>query len=44
VTLSLVGGVPVVEDGRLLTVDEDAVARSTRAEAQRLARLAAGES
>ncbi|WP_151769984.1 8-oxoguanine deaminase [Streptomyces abyssomicinicus] len=44
VTLSLVGGVAVVEDGRLLTVDEDAVARSTRAEARRLARLAAGES
>ncbi|MER7676718.1 8-oxoguanine deaminase [Streptomyces sp. NPDC096934] len=41
VTLSLVGGLPVVENGRLLNVDEDAVARSTRAEAQRLARIAA---
>lgn len=41
VTLSLVNGAPVVEDGRLLHVDEDAVARSTRAEAQRLARIAA---
>jgi hypothetical protein len=41
VTLSLVGGVPVVEDGRLLTGDEDAVARSTREEARRLARIAA---
>ncbi|WP_448316307.1 8-oxoguanine deaminase [Streptomyces sp. CO7] len=43
VTLSLVGGVPVVEDGRLLTVDEDAVARTTRDEARRLARVTAGE-
>lgn len=42
VALSLVGGEPVVEDGRLLHVDEDAVARSTRDEAQRLARIAAG--
>ncbi|MFJ6573300.1 8-oxoguanine deaminase [Streptomyces sp. NPDC091292] len=41
VTLSLVGGRPVVEDGRLLHVDEDAVARSTRDEARRLARIAA---
>ncbi|MGP4111202.1 8-oxoguanine deaminase [Streptomyces sp. 4N509B] len=36
VTLSLVGGVPVVEDGRLLTVDEDTVARTARAQSRRL--------
>ncbi|WP_031086764.1 8-oxoguanine deaminase [Streptomyces sp. NRRL WC-3549] len=42
VTLSLVGGRPVVEDGHLATVDEDAVARATRDEARRLARIAAG--
>ncbi|MEO3974493.1 8-oxoguanine deaminase [Streptomyces sp. CAU 1734] len=41
VTLSLVGGVPVVENGRLTRVDEDDVARSTRREARRLAELAA---
>ncbi|MFE0105922.1 8-oxoguanine deaminase [Streptomyces sp. NPDC059009] len=41
VTLSLVNGKPVVENGRLLTADEDAIARSTRDEAQRLARIAA---
>ncbi|MEV5977368.1 8-oxoguanine deaminase [Streptomyces sp. NPDC052114] len=41
VTLSLVNGKPVVEDGRLLHADEDAIARSTRDEAQRLARIAA---
>ncbi|MFB8348178.1 8-oxoguanine deaminase [Streptomyces niveus] len=41
VTLSLVNGRTVVEDNHLTTVDEDAVARSTRAEAQRLARIAA---
>ncbi|ANW17443.1 8-oxoguanine deaminase [Streptomyces clavuligerus] len=40
VTLSLVDGRPVVEDGRLVTVDEDAIARTTRAEARRLAALA----
>ncbi|MFF6994390.1 8-oxoguanine deaminase [Streptomyces sp. NPDC008313] len=40
VTLSLVGGRAVVEDGRLLHVDEDAVARSTREQARRLARIA----
>ncbi|MFF3450241.1 8-oxoguanine deaminase [Streptomyces sp. NPDC002667] len=40
VTLSLVNGRPVVEDGRLLHVDEDAIARSTRDEARRLARIA----
>ncbi|MEV0253711.1 8-oxoguanine deaminase [Streptomyces sp. NPDC050732] len=41
VTLSLVNGRPVVENGRLLHADEDAIARSTREEAQRLARIAA---
>ncbi|MGW3244722.1 8-oxoguanine deaminase [Streptomyces sp. NPDC001070] len=40
VTLSLVNGRPVVEDGRLVTADEDAIARSTRDEARRLARIA----
>jgi cytosine/adenosine deaminase-related metal-dependent hydrolase len=39
-TLLLTDGKPVVEHGRLVTVDEDAIARSTRAEAQRLARIA----
>lgn len=39
VTASFVNGRQIVRDGRLLHVDEDAVARSTRAEAQRLARL-----
>ncbi|BDH13977.1 8-oxoguanine deaminase [Streptomyces hygroscopicus] len=42
VTLSLVGGRPVVEDNHLTNVDEDAIARTARAEAQRLARIAAG--
>ncbi|MCX5400656.1 8-oxoguanine deaminase [Streptomyces sp. NBC_00102] len=42
VTLSLVGGRPVVENGRLTTVDEDAVAAATRAEARRLAELGLG--
>ncbi|MFJ6636493.1 8-oxoguanine deaminase [Streptomyces sp. NPDC091376] len=41
VTLSLVNGEPVVENSRLLNVDEDAIARSTRDEAQRLARITA---
>jgi cytosine/adenosine deaminase-related metal-dependent hydrolase len=41
VTASFVNGRQIVEDGRLLTVDEDAVARSTREEARRLARIAA---
>ncbi|WP_329454897.1 8-oxoguanine deaminase [Streptomyces sp. NBC_01497] len=41
VTLSLVDGRVVVEDGRLTRVDEDSVARAARAQAQRLARLAA---
>ncbi|MGP3970118.1 8-oxoguanine deaminase [Streptomyces sp. 6N223] len=40
VTLSLVGGVPVVEHGRLLTADEEAIARAARAQARRLAELA----
>ncbi|MEV5375246.1 8-oxoguanine deaminase [Streptomyces nondiastaticus] len=42
VTLSLVNGRPVVEHGRLVTADEDDIARAARAEAQRLARLAEG--
>ncbi|MER5253375.1 MULTISPECIES: 8-oxoguanine deaminase [unclassified Streptomyces] len=41
VTLSLVNGRPIVENGSLLHVDEDAIARSAREEAQRLARIAA---
>ncbi|MFJ6824089.1 8-oxoguanine deaminase [Streptomyces niveus] len=41
VTLSLAGGRTVVEDNHLTTVDEDAVARSTRTEARRLARITA---
>ncbi|MFF0741749.1 8-oxoguanine deaminase [Streptomyces sp. NPDC004111] len=41
VTLSLVNGKPVVEDNHLITVDEDAIARSARDEARRLARIAA---
>ncbi|WP_329379531.1 8-oxoguanine deaminase [Streptomyces sp. NBC_01716] len=41
VTLSLVNGRTVVEDNHLTTVDEDAVARSTRTEARRLASIAA---
>ncbi|PWI41437.1 8-oxoguanine deaminase [Streptomyces sp. ICBB 8177] len=40
VALALVDGEPVVENGRLTRVDEDAVARSTRTEARRLARIA----
>ncbi|MBZ4319859.1 8-oxoguanine deaminase [Streptomyces huiliensis] len=43
VTLSLVHGRPVVEDGRLATADEDGIARAARAESRRLARIAAGE-
>jgi cytosine/adenosine deaminase-related metal-dependent hydrolase len=43
VTLALVGGRPVVEAGRLLTVDEDAVARDARTQSHRLARAAAGD-
>ncbi|MBD0748015.1 8-oxoguanine deaminase [Streptomyces sp. CBMA152] len=41
VTASFVNGKQIVEDNRLLTVDEDAIARATRDEAQRLARIAA---
>ncbi|GAA2927709.1 8-oxoguanine deaminase [Streptomyces enissocaesilis] len=41
VTLSLVDGKPVVEDNHLTTVDEDAIARTTRDESQRLARIVA---
>jgi cytosine/adenosine deaminase-related metal-dependent hydrolase len=41
VTASFVNGRQIVENGRLLTVDEDAIARSTRDQARRLARIAA---
>ncbi|MFF3482697.1 8-oxoguanine deaminase [Streptomyces sp. NPDC002701] len=41
VTASFVNGAQIVENGRLLHVDEDAVARSTRDAARRLARIAA---
>ncbi|MEU6059346.1 8-oxoguanine deaminase [Streptomyces sp. NPDC047097] len=41
VTASFVNGRQIVEDSRLTTVDEDAIARSTRDEARRLARIAA---
>lgn len=41
VTLSLIDGRPVVEEGRLTTADEDAVARSARDAARRLARTVA---
>jgi cytosine/adenosine deaminase-related metal-dependent hydrolase len=41
VTLSLVDGRPVVEDGRLLGADEEEIARGARDEARRLARIAA---
>lgn len=41
VTLSLVNGKQIVENNRLLFADEDAIAASTREEAQRLARIAA---
>ncbi|MFD0308434.1 8-oxoguanine deaminase [Streptomyces sp. NPDC127119] len=41
VTASFVNGEQIVENNRLLNVDEDAIARSTRDEAQRLARIAA---
>ncbi|MFI7099327.1 8-oxoguanine deaminase [Streptomyces sp. NPDC050161] len=39
-TLLLVNGDPVVADGHLVTADEDAIARTTRAQARRLATLA----
>ncbi|MEE1753828.1 8-oxoguanine deaminase [Streptomyces sp. SP18CS02] len=42
VTASFVNGEQIVENNRLLTVDEDAIARSARDEARRLARIAAG--
>ncbi len=42
-TLLLVDGRPVVEDGHLVTVEEDTVARAAREQAGRLARLAAGD-
>ncbi|RKN06972.1 8-oxoguanine deaminase [Streptomyces radicis] len=38
VTLSLVGGVPIVEAGHLTTADERTVAREARVQSQRLAR------
>ncbi|MFE9093271.1 8-oxoguanine deaminase [Streptomyces sp. NPDC007264] len=41
VTASFVHGRQIVENGRLLHVDEEAVARSTREQARRLARIAA---
>jgi cytosine/adenosine deaminase-related metal-dependent hydrolase len=39
-SLLLINGRAVVEDNHLTTVDENAIARSTRAEAQRLAKIA----
>ncbi|MCQ4084680.1 8-oxoguanine deaminase [Streptomyces sp. RB6PN25] len=39
-TLLLTNGKPVVENSHLVHVDEDAIARSTRTEAQRLAKIA----
>ncbi|MBO8193495.1 8-oxoguanine deaminase [Streptomyces oryzae] len=41
VTLSLVNGRPVVEDGHLLRADEEEIARDAREEARRLSRIAA---
>ncbi|MFI9469615.1 8-oxoguanine deaminase [Streptomyces sp. NPDC052492] len=41
VTASFVNGRQIVENDRLLTADEDAIARTTRAEARRLAGIAA---
>ncbi len=41
ITLSLVNGRPVVEDGHLTTADEDDIARGARDQAHRLARIAA---
>lgn len=41
VTASFVNGRQIVENGRLLLVDEDAIALSTRDQARRLARVAA---
>ncbi|MGW1194560.1 8-oxoguanine deaminase [Streptomyces sp. NPDC002536] len=42
VTLSLVNGRAVVENGRLTTADEDDIAREAGVQARRLARIAAG--
>ena len=42
VTLALVNGVPVVEDGRLLTADEQTIAREAATQARRLAGIVAG--
>jgi hypothetical protein len=41
VTASFVNGRQIVTDGRLLTADEDEIARTTREEARRLAAAAA---
>ncbi|MFE9646392.1 8-oxoguanine deaminase [Streptomyces sp. NPDC006365] len=41
VTASFVGGRQIAENGRLLHVDEDTIARSTRSEARRLAQIVA---
>ncbi|MFC7303069.1 8-oxoguanine deaminase [Streptomyces monticola] len=41
VTASFVNGKQIVENNRLLTVDEESIARDARAEAQRLARITA---
>ncbi|MFI8201646.1 8-oxoguanine deaminase [Streptomyces sp. NPDC085937] len=41
VSASFVNGRQIVQNGRLLTADEDAIARTTRAEARRLAGIAA---
>ncbi|MFC9887081.1 8-oxoguanine deaminase [Streptomyces pilosus] len=41
VTASFVDGRQIVENGRLLTADEDEIARTTRAEARRLSRITA---
>ncbi|MBW1596096.1 8-oxoguanine deaminase [Streptomyces sp. JJ38] len=44
ITLSLINGRAVVEDGRLTTADEDTIARGTRDQARRLAQVAADAS
>lgn len=44
VTLSLVNGRTVVEDGHLTTADENLIARDARNQARRFARLAADAS
>ncbi|MGV9322380.1 8-oxoguanine deaminase [Streptomyces sp. NPDC003660] len=43
VTASFVGGRQIVADGRLLHVDEERLARTTREQARRLARITAGD-